>query len=39
MVFLGRVRNPRLVVDLPPYRYSQVFRGPLHLWVDFDAIV
>lgn len=38
-VFLSRVRNPRLVVDLPPYRYSQVFRGPLHLWVDFDAIV
>ena len=38
-VFLRRVRNPRLVVDPPPYRHNQVFRGPLHLWVDFDEII
>ncbi len=38
-VFLRRVRNPRLVVDPPPYRHNQVFRGPRHLWVDFDEIV
>jgi cytochrome P450 len=37
-VFLRRVRNPRLVVDPPPYRHNQVFRGPRHLWVDFDEI-
>lgn len=37
-VFLRRVRNPRLVVDPPPYRHSQVFRGPLHLWIDFAQI-
>ena len=29
--FLRRVENPRLVVDPPPYRQSQVFRGPRHL--------
>jgi hypothetical protein len=34
--FLRRVENPRLVVDPPPYRQSQVFRGPRHLLVDFD---
>lgn len=38
-VFLRRVRNPRLVVDPPPYRRNQVFRGPLHLALDFDEIV
>ena len=38
-VFLRRVRNPRLVVDPPPYRRNQVFRGPLHLSIDFDEIV
>ena len=38
-VFLRRVRGPRLVVDPPPYRHNQVFRGPLHLSIDFDAIV
>jgi len=27
--FLRRVENPRLVVDPPPYRVNQVFRGPL----------
>jgi fatty acid omega-hydroxylase len=36
--FLRRVENPRLVVDPPPYRRSQVFRGPRHLLVDIDAI-
>jgi len=36
--FLRRVENPRLVVDPPPYRQSQVFRGPRHLLVDFDLI-
>ena len=36
--FLRRVENPRLVVDPPPYRRSQVFRGPLHLVVDIDRI-
>ena len=38
-VFLRRVRSPRLVVDPPPYRHNQVFRGPRHLWVDFADIV
>ena len=38
-VFLRRVRNPRLVVDPPPYRHNQVFRGPRHLWIDFAEIV
>ncbi|MGV1089553.1 MAG: cytochrome P450 [Mycobacterium sp.] len=37
-VFLRRVRSPRLVVDPPPYRHNQVFRGPRHLWVDFAEI-
>ncbi len=36
--FLRRVRSPRLVVDPPPYRHNQVFRGPRHLWVDFASI-
>ena len=36
--FLRRVENPRLVVDPPPYRQSQVFRGPRHLEVEFDRI-
>ena len=36
--FLRRVENPRLVVDPPPYRRSQVFRGPRHLEVEFDRI-
>jgi len=36
--FLRRVANPRLVVDPPPYRQSNVFRGPRHLWIDFDGI-
>ncbi|CAM4471398.1 Cytochrome P450 107B1 [Mycobacterium basiliense] len=37
--FLRRVEVPRLVVDPPPYRHSQIFRGPRHLWVDFAVIV
>jgi cytochrome P450 len=36
--FLRRVDNPRLVGDAPPYRISQVFRGPRHLLVDYDRI-
>ena len=36
--FIGRVENPRLVVDPPEYRRSNVFRGPRHLFVDFDGI-
>jgi fatty acid omega-hydroxylase len=36
--FIGRVENPRLVVDPPEYRRSNVFRGPRHLLVDFDGI-
>ena len=36
--FLRRVENPRLVVDPPPYRQSNVFRGPRHLLIDFDRI-
>lgn len=37
-VFLRRVKNPRLVEDPPPYRISQVFRGPRHLLVDYDEV-
>jgi cytochrome P450 len=36
--FLRRVENPRLVEDPPPYRISQVFRGPRQLLVDCDQI-
>jgi cytochrome P450 len=36
--FLRRVENPRLVVDPPPYRRSNVFRGPQHLMIDCDGI-
>lgn len=36
--FLRRVHNPRLVTDPPPYRRNQIFRGPQHLWVEFDGI-
>ncbi len=36
--FLRRIDSPKLVVDPPPYRHNQVFRGPRHLWTDFDAI-
>ncbi|WP_245913309.1 cytochrome P450 [Mycobacterium kansasii] len=37
-ILLRRVESPTLVVDPPPYRHNQVFRGPRHLWVDFAAI-
>lgn len=37
-VFLRRVENPRLVVDPPPYRRNQIFRGPRHLLIDIDGI-
>jgi fatty acid omega-hydroxylase len=37
-IFLRRVRNPRLVVDPPPYRRNQIFRGPQHLLIDIDGI-
>jgi fatty acid omega-hydroxylase len=37
--FLRRVENPRLVEDPPPYRISQVFRGPRQLLVDYDGII
>ena len=37
--FLRRVDNPRLVQDPPPYRISQVFRGPRQLLIDFDRIL
>jgi len=36
--FLRRVENPRLVEDPPPYRISQVFRGPRHLLIDYDGV-
>jgi cytochrome P450 len=36
--FIRRVENPRLVEDPPPYRISQVFRGPRHVFVDYDEI-
>jgi cytochrome P450 len=36
--FLRRVANPRLVQDPPPYRISQVFRGPQHVVIDYDEI-
>ena len=37
--FLARVQNARLVADPPPYRRNQIFRGPQHLWVDYDQII
>jgi cytochrome P450 len=36
--FVRRVENPRLVEDPPPYRRSQIFRGPKHMWLDIDGI-
>jgi cytochrome P450 len=36
--FLKRVENPRLVEDPPEYRQSNVFRGPRHLFIDYDRI-
>jgi cytochrome P450 len=37
--FTRRVKNPRLIVDPPPYRHNQVFRGPRHVMVDFEGII
>jgi len=37
--FTRRVKNPRLVVDPPPYRHNQVFRGPRHVMVDFEGVI
>jgi cytochrome P450 len=37
-LFLRRVENPRLVVAPPPYRPSQIFRGPIHCLIDIDGI-
>ena len=37
--FVRRVKNPRLVVDPPPYRHNQIFRGPRHVLVDIDGVV
>ena len=37
--FVRRVKNPRLVVDPPPYRRNQIFRGPRHVMVDIDGVV
>ena len=36
--FIRRVENPRLVADPPEYRQSNVFRGPRHLFIDYDGI-
>jgi cytochrome P450 len=36
--FVRRVVNPRLVLDPPPYRHNQMFRGPRHLMLDIDGI-
>jgi cytochrome P450 len=36
--FIDRVENPRLVDDPPEYRRSSVFRGPRHLFIDYDRI-
>ena len=36
--FRKRVENPRLVEDPPEYRRSNVFRGPIHLFIDYDRI-
>jgi cytochrome P450 len=36
--FVRRVQNPRLVVDPPPYRHNQIFRGPRHVLVDIDGV-
>jgi cytochrome P450 len=36
--FVRRAVNPRLVVDPPPYRHNQVFRGPRHLMVEIEGI-
>jgi cytochrome P450 len=37
--FVRRVKNPRLVVDPPPYRHNQIFRGPRHVLVGIDGVI
>jgi cytochrome P450 len=34
----GRLKNPRLVADPPPYRPNPSLRGPRHLLIDIDGI-
>jgi cytochrome P450 len=36
--FVRRIKNPRLVVDPPPYRHNQIFRGPRHVLIDIDGV-
>jgi cytochrome P450 len=36
--FVRRVKKPRLVVDPPPYRHSELLRGPRQLLLDIDGI-
>jgi len=36
--FVRRAQNPRLLVDPPPYRHNQIFRGPRHVPVDIDGV-
>jgi cytochrome P450 len=36
--FVRRVQNPRLVVDPPPYRQSEVLRGPRQLLLEIDEV-
>ncbi|GHO78637.1 cytochrome P450 [Ktedonobacter sp. SOSP1-85] len=37
-ILFGRVINPRLVLDPPPYRQNAVLRGPRHLPIDIDGV-
>jgi cytochrome P450 len=34
----GRLENPRLVADPPPYRQNAALRGPRHLLVEVDGV-
>ncbi|MGH9090725.1 MAG: cytochrome P450 [Acidimicrobiales bacterium] len=36
---VGRLVNPRLLEDPPPYRTSPVLRGPLHLRIAYDGVL
>jgi cytochrome P450 len=35
----GRLENPRLLADPPPYRTSSSLRGPRHLSIEFDRVL
>lgn len=37
-ILFGRVINPRLVLDPPPYRQNAVLRGPRYLPIDIDGV-